>query len=87
MDLTLAYRVFIGAAVVSLIFALARVAGVQAQWFQAAAHLWVGWLIGLWMGRNERGWALLALALLLVELIAFALRHDWHRLLRNFIVE
>lgn len=58
---------------ISLFLALARVAGLQGQAFQAVAHMWMGFLIGVAIySRVNRTWSIwLIITLSVVEVICF----------------
>jgi hypothetical protein len=58
------FTFFIG--FVSGTLALVRMTGHKSQSYQAVAHLWVGWLIGLWMFRGDAlaGWTIVALSVI-----------------------
>jgi hypothetical protein len=59
------------ACLVSIAFAVARMEGEKSVVFQALAHVWVGLLLGVAIGRRSAEWAWLAGWLSVIEVIAF----------------
>lgn len=58
-------------------FAIARLCGAMHPSFQAFAHIWVGFLLGVAFVRQNWAWVILAAGLSLVELVMFV----WTKLL------
>lgn len=50
-------------------FGVARICGVTHPSFQAFAHVFVGLLIGLALGRKQWAWGILAITLSVLELV------------------
>lgn len=58
-------------------FAIARLCGATHPSFQAFAHIWVGFLLGVAFVRQNWAWVILVAGLSLVELVMFV----WTKLL------
>ena len=57
---------------IALALAALRIAGHKSQMFQGVAHIYVGGLIGVWLGdRSRKGALALAVGLTVVETVCF----------------
>lgn len=58
---------------ISLVFAAMRIYGIKHEAFQAAVHLYVGWLIRAWWWEGEKYASWLVLILSVLEVICAVL--------------
>lgn len=72
-------RRWIGPFVFSAVLAAFRIAGTTHEAFQAAAHIWVGMLLALWITDGERPAKVLVITLSVIELACF-IRDHFHGL-------
>ena len=59
------------ALVISFVIGGLRVYGEKSQFFQASAHLWIGFLVGSWWNGNNKIAMWLAIGLTVLEVACF----------------